>query len=160
MGNRICAGLFRDLDQVLEITADGQSRCRADRRLHRRHWRGTSEDEIAHELLAHVLDEDFLDAEHLGLLARRLQFLALAEIGREGDDFSAELGLQPFQDDGGVETAGIGENDLFHVFGKRHDKTRGNVEIQLRVFRRIGQNCKWEALFPSVQRRWRFGSIL
>jgi hypothetical protein len=31
----------------------------------------------------------FLDAEQLGLLARRLQLLALAEIGGEGDDLAA-----------------------------------------------------------------------
>jgi GAF domain-containing protein len=53
-----------------------------------------------------------LDAQHLGLLARRLQFLALAEIGGEGHDLAAVLRLEPFQDDRGVEAAGIGEHDF------------------------------------------------
>ena len=46
---------------------------------------------IADEFLAQVLDEDVLrlDAEHQRLLARRLQLLALAEIGGEGDDLAA-----------------------------------------------------------------------
>ena len=50
------------------------------------------EDEVAHELLAQIVDEDVLglDAEHLGLLARRLELLALAEIGGEGDDLAAD----------------------------------------------------------------------
>jgi hypothetical protein len=48
------------------------------------------EDEVAHEFLAQVLDEDVLglDAHHLGLLARRLELLALAEVGGEGDDLA------------------------------------------------------------------------
>jgi hypothetical protein len=52
-----------------------------------------------------------LDAQQLRLGARRLQFLALAQIGGEGDDLAAIFGLQPFQDDRGVEAAGIGEDD-------------------------------------------------
>ena len=54
------------------------------------------------------------------LLPRRLELAALAEIGGEGDDLGAEFGLQPFQDDGGVEAAGIGEHDLLDVFCFRH----------------------------------------
>ena len=53
-----------------------------------------------------------LDAEQLRLAPRRLQLLALAEIGREGHDLAAIGGLQPLQDDRGVEAAGIGEHDL------------------------------------------------
>jgi hypothetical protein len=49
--------------------------------------------------------------------------LALAEIGSEGDDLGAELGLQPLEDDRGVETAGIGEHDLLDVFPLRHLST-------------------------------------
>jgi hypothetical protein len=80
------------------------------------------EDEVADELFAHVLDEDLLDAKHLGLLACRLEFLALAEIGGKRHDFGAEFGLKPFQDDRGVEAAGIGEHDLLHVFMRCHDE--------------------------------------
>ena len=72
-------------------------------------------DEIADEFLAQILDVDLLDAEHLGLLARRLELLALAEIGGEGHDLGAIFGLQPFQDDRGVEPARIGEHDLLHA---------------------------------------------
>ena len=73
------------------------------------------EDEVADEFLAQILDVDLLDAEHLGLLARRLQLLALAEIGGEGHDLAAIGRLQPFQDDRGVEPARIGEHDLLDV---------------------------------------------
>ena len=49
------------------------------------------EDVVAHELLAQVLDEDVLrlDAEQQGLVARRLQLLALAEVGGEGHHLAA-----------------------------------------------------------------------
>ncbi|MEA3032275.1 MAG: argininosuccinate synthase [Sphingomonadales bacterium] len=42
----------------------------------------------------------------------RLELLALAEIGREGDHLAAIGGLQPFQDDRGVEPARISEHHL------------------------------------------------
>ncbi len=72
---------------------------------------------VADEFLAQILDEDVLrlDAEHQRLLPRRLEFLALPEIGGKGDDLAAIGGLQPFQDDRGVETAGISQHDFFHV---------------------------------------------
>ena len=73
------------------------------------------EDVVAHEFLAQILDIDLLDAHHLGLLARRLQLLALAEIGGEGHHLAAIGHLQPFQDDRGVEAAGIGEHDFLDV---------------------------------------------
>ena len=55
------------------------------------------------------------------LAPRRLEFLALAEVGGEGDDFAAVGGLQPFEDDRSVEAAGIGEHDALHFgFGTGH----------------------------------------
>ncbi len=71
---------------------------------------------VAHELLAQVLDEDVLglDAEHDRLVARRPEFLALAEVGGEGHHLAAVGRLQPLQDDGGVEPAGIGQHHAFH----------------------------------------------
>ena len=112
MGDGLGPGLMRDLDLAL---GDERPRDRGAEQVeplvegvgaeHR-------EDEVAHELLAQVLDVDLLDPQHLGLAPGGLQLLALAEVGGEGDDFAAIGLLQPFQDDGGVEPAGIGEHDL------------------------------------------------
>jgi hypothetical protein len=77
-------------------------------------------DEVPHEFLAQVVHEDLLHAQHLRLLARGLQFLALTQVGGEGDDFAAIGRLQPFQDDRGVEAAGIGEHHLLDGF--THDR--------------------------------------
>ena len=76
------------------------------------------EDVVAHEFLAQVLDEDVLrlDAEQQRLVARRPQFLALAEIGGEGHDLAAVGRLQPFEDDGRVEAPRIGEHDALDLW--------------------------------------------
>ena len=120
MGDGVGADLARDFDQAL---GDQRPRDRSAEQilpLVERVGAEHREDVVAHEFLAHVLDEDVLrlDAEQLGLAPRRLQLLALAEVGGEGDDLAAVGRLQPFQDDGGVEAAGIGEDDAFDwVFG-------------------------------------------
>ena len=115
--HRIGADLFGDLDLLL---GDQRPRDRGAEQIlalvervgaeHRKHV-------VAHELLAQILDEDVLrlDAEQQRLLARRLELLALAEIGREGDHLAAVGGLQPFEDDRRVEPARIGEHDLLDV---------------------------------------------
>ena len=76
------------------------------------------EDVIAHKFFAQIFDENmfFLDAEQLCLFTGGLQFFTLAKIGSEGHDFAAIGGLQPLENDGRVEAAGIGENNAFDVF--------------------------------------------
>src|SRR5262249_60650735 len=73
-------------------------------------------DASSHDPFAQTIDKDFLrlEAEKTRLLACGLKFLALAEIGGEGDDLATIRGLQPLQDDRGIEPAGIGEHDFFH----------------------------------------------
>ena len=72
---------------------------------------------VADELLAQVLDEDvgLLDAKHLRLAAGRLQLLALAEVSGEGHHLRLIGLLQPFEDDGRIEAAGVGEHDLLDL---------------------------------------------
>ena len=117
MSDRVSAHFAGDLDQVL---GDQRPRNRGAKEVqalvlgvgaeHR-------EDVVAHEFLAHVLDEDVLglDAQQFRLLARRLKLLALAEVGGEGDDLGAIFSLQPFEDDGRVEPARIGEDDALDL---------------------------------------------
>ena len=108
MGDGVGAGLLGDLDEVLGDHRAGDRGAEQILALIERVGAEHREDEIAHEFLAHVDDADVLDAEHLGLLAGRLELLALAEVGREGDDLALVVLLQPFEHDGGVETAGVG----------------------------------------------------
>ncbi len=142
VGDGIGPGLGGDLDQALGDERPGDGRAEKIDALIERIGAKHREDEIADEFLAQVFNEDFLDAEHLGLLAGRLQFAALAKIGREGHDFGLVFGLEPFEDDGGVEAAGIGEDDfldflpghdgpLFHAGAYHGGGCPGNPRVNL-----------------------------
>ena len=102
-----------DLDLLLGDQRPGDRRAEEVESLVLRVGAEHREHVVPHELVAKVFDEDVLglDAEQQGLLPRRLQLLALAEVGREGHDLAAVSGLQPLQDDGGVEPPGIGQDD-------------------------------------------------
>ena len=89
--DRVGAGLLGDLDLLLRRQGAGNGSAQEIKPLILRIGAKHREDVIAREFLAHVLDEDVfrLDAEKNGFLACALQFLALAEIGREGHDLAA-----------------------------------------------------------------------
>ena len=117
MGDCVGADLARDFDQTLGDEGSRDRRAEQDLALvlgvgaeHREHV-------VAYEFLAQVLDEDVfgLDPKHLRLLARGFELLALSEVGGEGDDFGAVGRLQPLEDDGSVEAAGIGEDDALDL---------------------------------------------
>ena len=121
------AGFVGDLDQAL---GDQRTRDRRAQQVfafvdgvgaeHREH-------EVAHEFFAHVVDVDVfrLDAELQRLGARRFQLFTLAQVGGEGDDFALVVILQPFQDDGGIEAARVGEDYFFNVAHGSSSERRG-----------------------------------
>ena len=117
MGNGLGADLLRDLDLPLGDERPRDRRPQEIRALVERVRAEHREDVVAHELFAQILDEDVLrlDAEKQRLLARGFDLLALTEIGGEGDHLATIRGLQPLQDDRGVEPAGIGEHHFFHL---------------------------------------------
>ncbi len=112
VGDGVGAGVAGDLDQSFGDQRTGDRRAEEVLALvdgvgpeHREH-------EVADELLANVVDEDgLLGDPHLEcLLASRLEFFALAEVGGVGDDLAAVGVLEPLQDHRGVEAAGIGQH--------------------------------------------------
>ncbi len=130
MSHRIGADRFGDLDLLL---GDERPRDRGAEQilsLVERVGAEHREDVIADEFLAQILDEYVfrLDAERERLGAGRLELLALAEIGGEGDHLAAVGRLQPFEDDRGVEPARIGEHDFPNAIPLsvvlRHGKSR------------------------------------
>src|SRR3546814_8252749 len=72
-----------------------------------------------------------LDPHQLGLGARGRQFLALPQIGCEGHYHAAIMGLQPFQDDAGVEPPRIGEDDALDGLGHGCNLWRGRTRARL-----------------------------
>ena len=135
MGHRIGAGLGGDLDQPLRDQRPGDRGAEQIEPFVERVGAEHREDEVADEFLAHILDIDVLglDPEQLGLGARRLQLFALAEIGGEGDHLAAVFGLQPLQDDRGIQPAGIGEHDLLRG-GSRHGPSGAAIGAEVAAF--------------------------
>ena len=123
VGDGVGAGRLGDLDEALGDQRAGDRGAEQVEALVLGVGAEHREDEVADELVAQILDVDVLGlhAEELGLAARRLELLALAEVGGEGDDLAAVLGLEPLEDDRGVEAAGIGEHDLLR---RRHSGLR------------------------------------
>ena len=154
MGDGIGAGLRGDLDQALGDQRPGDGGAEQIDAFIEGIGAEHREDEIADEFLAQVLDIDFLDAQQLGLLAGRLQLATLAQIGGEGHDLGAIFGLQPFQDDRGVETARIGEDDfldflLGHVV--RAPRQDGWGHLSRRGFKpQLGKRISGRAGFRRV----------
>ena len=120
--HRVCSDLARDFDLALGDQRPCDRRTEQILALVQCVRAEHREDEVADELLAQILDEDVLgpDAEHLRLAPRRLDLLALPQVGGEGDDLRVIFGLQPFEDDRGVEPARISEHDLLGV-GEGHE---------------------------------------
>ena len=101
------------------------------------------EDEVPGHFLTQVENVGFLGAGFVGLLLNTGEILGLAEVGCHGDDVAVVGVDEPFENDGGVEAAGIGEDDfagITHnlcflcVFRKRRGKTpgRGALPVLLR----------------------------
>ena len=115
MRNSLCADLVGDLDLALgdQRTSDGgaQQVLALVNRVAAKHGKH----KIAHELFTQVVNEDvlFFDAKLNRLGTRGLELLALADVGGKRDDLALVDILQPFEDDGGIQAAGVGQHDFF-----------------------------------------------
>ena len=116
MRHRVGADLFGDLDLPLGDQGPRDRGAKQILALVKGVGAEHREDEIAHEFLAQILDEDLLDPHALGLFPRRPELLALADIGGECHDLAAIGLLQPAQDDRRIEAARIGEHDFFDAW--------------------------------------------
>jgi hypothetical protein len=126
VGHRIGPDLARDLDLPL---GDQWPRNRGAEQIQPfvecigAHHR---ENIVADELLLEVVDEDMFGANphQLGLGPRRLQFLALPQVGGEGHHFALVGDLKPLQDDAGIEPARKGEHHAAQAVGhyRRHPR--------------------------------------
>ena len=117
MGDRVGTDLLGDLDLLLGDQRPGDRGAEQILALIERIGAKHGKHIIAHEFFAQILDEDILglDSEQQRLVARGRQLLALAEIGREGDDLAAIGYLQPLENDGRIEAARIGEHHLLDI---------------------------------------------
>ena len=150
MGDGVGADLMGDGDLALGDQRTGDRRTEQILSFVKRIGAHHGEHIVGDEFLAQVVDEDMLrlDPEQLGGAPRRLQLLALAQVGGEGDDF-ASVGLpQPFQDDAGVEAAGESEHDTADgVAHGRFEPSRGTGRAGLAT------------AIAAIQARYRIGRL-
>src|SRR5713101_10074543 len=71
--------------------------------------------EVADELFTQVFDEDFAGADFFGLLLDRSQFFALPQVSAEGNHFTLVGVDQPTENNRGIQSAAIGEDNFLHV---------------------------------------------
>ena len=75
------------------------------------------EDVVLHEVLLQVQHVQFGSAGSLGLFFQTIQLRALTHVTGDSDDLAVVVVfLQPGNDDGGVQTAGVSQHDFFDVF--------------------------------------------
>ncbi len=76
------------------------------------------ENVIGGEVFLEVADEALGGAGAEGLGFEAVEFVALADIGAVGDDFRVVFCFQPEQEDGGIKTSRVGDDD-FHEGGRQ-----------------------------------------
>ena len=75
------------------------------------------DDDLVHHLVGEVCDVQLAGAGLDGLLLQPLQLVVLAYVTGYGDDLGVVVVfLQPGDDDGCIQSAGIGQHDLLDVF--------------------------------------------
>lgn len=72
------------------------------------------EDVIAGEFLAEVADEALGGAGGGGFFFEAVEFFFLADVGAVGDDLALVLVFEPGEEDRGIQTAGVRDNDFLH----------------------------------------------
>ena len=82
------------------------------------------EDEVLGELFAQVFHIGFGCARLEGLFVHAVQVVFLPDVGGHGDHLAAVIDLQPLEDDGGVQPAGIGEHHFLDVSLLSHESLR------------------------------------
>ena len=70
-------------------------------------------DIASQKLLAQIFDHDLAGSGFIGLVNHRFDVISLAHVGDHGDHFIGIVFLEPWNDDGGIKPARVGENNFF-----------------------------------------------
>jgi hypothetical protein len=116
VGDGIGAHQFGDFDLPLGDQRPGDRGAEQVLALVQRIGAEHRKDKVFDEGFTQILDENLFDAEKLGLFAGWFKFLALAQIGGERHNLTGVGILKPAKNNRGVQPAGIGEDDFFHIF--------------------------------------------
>ena len=82
------------------------------------------EDVVLDEVLLQVEDVQLGSAGSLGLLFQTVQLSTLTHVAGDSDDFAVVVILfQPGNDDGGIQTAGVSQNNFLNIFLFHDDRS-------------------------------------
>ena len=112
--------LLGDLHQALGDDRPGEGGAQQIALVLGAHLHG-GDDHVIHHLVDQILHIQLGGAGFQSLLLQPLQLVGLAHIAGDGDDLGVVVVLlQPGNDDGCIQTAGVGEDDFFDL---RHGET-------------------------------------
>ena len=114
MGDRVGAFALGDLDEELRDQRPGERGRQRVRALVQRVGLEVRPDEVGDEALAAIDDVGARGARRHGPRLDTGAQRPTAEVDRERDDLDPVLLLEPGDGDRGIETAGVGEDDLVH----------------------------------------------
>ena len=116
VGDGVRALLLGDVHQALADDGAGEGSAQEIVLVLRPHHHG-GDDHVVHHFVNQVLDVQLRCAGLDGLLLQTLQLVALAHVCGDGDDLGVVVVLlQPGNDDGRIQAAGIGQHDFFDLF--------------------------------------------
>ena len=148
VGHGGCALLAGDLNHALGNEGTGDAGAEKILSLVNRAGLHHRKNEISGELLVQVVHEALGGSGFESLLLEAVEFLGLADIGAEGDDLGSVGFLEPVQNDGGVESPGIRDNDFFHAGGSVGKKALlGNPGVKDPLGE--GRVRKWNLTAPT-----------
>ena len=89
-------------------------------------------EEVAHELLAQIIDKNILrfDSHLQRFCSCRLKFLALPQVSSEGHHLALIVVLQPLQNHRRVQTTGVSQNHLLYITHFKLSKSYG-IDFQI-----------------------------
>ena len=112
MGDRVDILALGDLDLALRDQRPGDGGAQQIAALIDRVGAEYREDIVAGKYLTKIFDIHLAGAELHGLRFDRLHIFALPQVGAEGHHLVAQCLAHPFQDDGSIQSAGVGEHDF------------------------------------------------
>ena len=116
MADGIGVGLAGDFDLVLGDDRPGDAGAQQIIVFVNRVSAQHREAEFLGEFLAEVLDDHFISSALVCFVLDALEFIALSQLGGEGDQLHAGIAiLEPRKDDAGVQSAAVGEDDFLRM---------------------------------------------
>ena len=110
----VCALSQCDLGQLLADDGTGESGAQQVGLVLCVHLQGGDDDLFDH-LIHQISDDQLGSAGGQGLFFQAIQLVSLTDVAGHGDDFGiAIIFLQPGNDDGSIQTAGIGKNNFLN----------------------------------------------